>query len=318
MIKRTLYFGNDAYLHTKNNQLVVKFPDKEKPDAQVPIEDIGVVILDAFRLSISQNLMTKLLQNNVALISCDEKHMPIGLFLNLDGHYQQQEHFQIQLKASLPLKKQLWQQTIRAKIANQRTLLINTKRSKHLLMVADEPVEYNNMEYWQKSVRSGDPNNYEARAAAYYWPRIFAEDIDDFKRGRFEAEPNHLLNYGYAILRAITARSLVASGLLPTFGIHHHNKYNAYALADDIMEPYRPYVDEIVLEVVKSYSFSMSDDEDWELTPDIKKLLLQIPVIDVVINGEKSPLMIAMQRTTASLFQCFAGVKKNVLYPIMQ
>lgn len=318
MIKRTLYFGNDAYLHTKNKQLVVKFPNSDKADAQVPIEDIGVVILDAFRLSISQNLMTKLLQNNVALITCDDKHMPIGLFLNLEGHYQQQEHFQIQLKASLPLKKQLWQQTIKAKIANQRTLLYKATKHNTLDKAAEEQLEYNNMEYWQRSVRSGDPDNYEARAAAYYWPRIFADDIQKFKRGRFEAEPNHLLNYGYAILRAVTARSLVASGLLPTFGIHHHNKYNAYALADDIMEPYRPYVDGIVLEIVKSYSFSMDDTEDWELTPDIKKLLLQIPAIDVYMDGENSPLMIAMQRTTASLFQCFAGVKKNISYPSLQ
>lgn len=318
MIKRTLYFGNDAYLHTKNKQLVVKFPDSDKADAQVPIEDIGVVILDAFRLSISQNLMTKLLQNNVALITCDDKHMPIGLFLNLDGHYQQQEHFQIQLKASLPLKKQLWQQTIKAKINNQKVLLQKIQGQFLYSQAAEDAENYNNMEYWQKSVRSGDPDNYEARAAAYYWPRIFASDIQGFKRGRFEAEPNHLLNYGYAILRAVTARSIVASGLLPTFGIHHHNKYNAYALADDIMEPYRPYVDEMVHSIVKSYSLSMEENEEWELTPDIKKILLQIPVIDVFIDGEKSPLMIAMQRTTASLFQCFAGVKKNISYPCLQ
>jgi len=174
---------------------------------------------------------------------------------------------------------------------------------------------FDNMLYWAKSVRSGDPDNYEARAAAYYWSQIFADVIDEFKRGREEPDPNHILNYGYAILRAIAARSLVASGLLPTLGIHHHNKYNAYALADDIMESYRPFVDKVVREIVVKYYPLIEEGEPMDLMPEIKKELLQIPAMDVNIDGEKSPLMLAMQRTTASLQRCFAGVEKGILYP---
>jgi len=310
MIKRTLYFGNDAYLNTKNKQLIISYPDKEKEKITVPIEDIGVVILDAYRLTISQNLISRLLDNNVALITCDSRRMPQGLMLNLEGNTLQQERFKYQVDASLPLKKQLWQQTIKAKILNQRALLTHLMIQSHLINNND----LENMQYWANSVKSGDPDNYEARAAAFYWKNIFSEFIPNFIRGRYEPDPNNLLNYGYAILRAITARSLVASGLMPTFGIHHHNKYNAYALADDIMEPYRPYVDEIVYEIIEAYGFE--NEEEIELTTQLKTELLKIPAIDVIIDNEKSPLMNAMQRTTASLFQCFAGNTRKILYPV--
>ena len=188
MIKRTLYFGNDAYLHTKDEQLIIKFADEAKKDATVPIEDIGVVVLDAYRLTISLNVISKLLENNVALITCNNKRMPQGLMLNLNGNSTQQERFNIQIKASVPLKKQLWQQTVRAKIINQAGMLHkivgNTEKS----------VSFQNMSYWASSVRSGDPDNYEARAAAFYWKNIFSEFIPDFVRGRSEPDPNNLLN----------------------------------------------------------------------------------------------------------------------------
>ncbi len=314
MIKRTLYFGNNAYLHTKDGQLVVDFADKQKQPAKVPIEDIGVVILDAYQLTISQTLITRLLHNNVALITCDERHMPQGLMLNLDGNTIQQERFNYQVNISVPLKKQLWQQTVKAKIENQRALLLQISNNFTLSDIVAK-TELENMQYWANSVRSGDPDNYEARAAAFYWKTIFADIINEFKRGRFEIEPNNLLNYGYAILRAVTARSLVASGLLPTLGIHHHNKYNAYALADDIMEPYRPYVDEVVRDLVEKYYSLQWAEKGFDLTPEIKKELLQIPALDVTIDKEKSPLMVAMQRTTASLYYCFAGDSRKILYP---
>ncbi len=319
MIKRTLYFGNDAYLNTKNQQLVISYPDKEKEKITVPIEDIGVVVLDAYRLTISQNFISRLLDNNVALITCDNRRMPQGLMLNLEGNTLQQERFKFQVDASLPLKKFLWQHTIKAKIANQRVLLIKLSVSQRHTEFATMQ-KYENMQYWENSVRSGDPDNYEARAAAFYWKNIFSEFIPNFVRGRHEADPNNLLNYGYAILRAITARSLVASGLMPTFGIHHHNKYNAYALADDIMEPYRPYVDEVVYNTCKNNDFKQTEtfDNELELTTEIKAELLKIPAIDVIIDGEKSPLMNAMQRTTASLFQCFAGNSRKILYPLIK
>lgn len=318
MIKRTLYFGNNAYLHTKDKQIVIDFADKEKSQVKVPIEDIGILILDAFQLSISQTLISRLLENNVALITCNEKHMPQGLMLNLDGNTIQQERFKYQVDASMPLKKQLWQQTIKAKIGNQRALLLKIEESKLLLKAKFLGLnKLENMQYWANSVKSGDPDNYEARAAAFYWKTIFADIIIDFKRGRFELAPNNLLNYAYAILRAITARSLVASGLLPTLGIHHHNKYNAYALADDIMEPYRPYVDELVRDLVEKYYTQEWGETGFDLSPEIKKELLQIPVVDVIVDDEKSPLMIAMQRTTTSLFNCYAGNSRKILYPII-
>ncbi len=314
MIKRTLYFGNNAYLHTKDEQLIIDFADKDKQQATVPIEDIGVVVLDAYQSSISHNLISKLLHNNVALITCDEKHLPQGLMLNLDGNHVQQERFAAQIDASQPLKKQLWQQTVKAKIHNQANLLKRLHQDGDIDL-AEYPLE--NMKYWEESVKSGDPDNYEGRAAAFYWKNIFTDMIKNFKRGRFEPEPNNLLNYGYAVLRAIVARSLVASGMLPTLGIHHHNKYNAYALADDIMEPYRPFVDEIVRDIVEKYYTESWEENGFELTTEIKAELLKIPAIDVVVDDSRSPLMVAMQRTTASLFHCFAGIQRKLLYPVL-
>ncbi|MFN8256806.1 MAG: type II CRISPR-associated endonuclease Cas1 [Bacteroidales bacterium] len=313
MIKRTLYFGNSAYLHTKDEHLVADFTDKTKAQAKVAIEDIGVVILDAHQLTISQNLMTKLLHHNVALISCDEKHMPQGLFLNLEGNTVQQERFSAQIEASIPLKKQLWQQTVKAKIHNQAAFL---KKLCKLGTLELPEYPFENMDYWEENVKSGDTDNYEGRAAAFYWKSVFSDFLSEFKRGRFEIDPNNLLNYGYAILRATVARSLTAAGLLPTFGIHHHNKYNAYALADDIMEPYRPFVDEIVRNVVENHFTEKWTETGIELTPEIKSEILAIPAIDVNIDGEKSPLMIATQRTCSSLCQCFEGEIRKILYPV--
>jgi len=309
MIKRTIFLGSDAYLRTKNKQMIIDFADKERKSASVPIEDIGVVVMEAYQMTISLNLLTNLLENNVAVITCNKRKMPKGLLLNLEGNTLQQERFQEQIMASVPLKKQLWKQTIQVKIHNQAALLAKLGLSDNLYRGLPR-----NMRQWKNSVQSGDPDNYEARAAAFYWRNIFKEYIDDFVRGREEAPPNNFLNYGYAVLRAVTARALVASGLLPTFGIHHHNRYNAYALADDIMEPYRPYVDEIVYRMVTLKSIN----NDYELSREMKAELLQIPAIDVVIDGEKSPLMIAMQRTTASLYLCFAGESRKIMYPEMK
>ena len=236
MIKRTLYFGNPAYLSLRNSQLVINLPDANGMDDRtghntIPVEDIGVVVLDHHQITITHGLMEALLANNTAMITCDSSRMPVGLMLPLSGNTTQHERFQAQIDASLPLQKQLWQQTVQAKIENQAYVLKNQRK-----------VIVKNMLVWANDVKSGDADNLEARAAAYYWANLFS-DIPDFRRGREGIPPNNLLNYGYAILRAVVARSLVASGLLPTLGIHHHNRYNAYCLADDIMEPYRPFVD---------------------------------------------------------------------------
>lgn len=226
--------------------------------------------------------------------------MPSGLMLPLAGNTTQSERFRHQIEASLPLKKQLWQQTIQAKIINQSAVLYSQRG-----------MECGNMEAWAKQVKSGDTDNLEGRAAAFYWQNLFG-NIKGFHRDREGVAPNNLLNYGYAILRAVVARSLVGSGLLPTLGIHHHNRYNAYCLADDIMEPYRPYVDRLVAEIVGSGA------NITELTPELKSKLLSIPILDVVINGRRSPLMIGVGTTTASLYRCYSGEIRKIAYPIME
>ncbi len=307
MIKRTLYFGNPAYLSLRNKQLVIRLPIGRQEDLPevlqqdsvrtIPIEDIGVVVLDNREITITQCLMAALLDASVALITCDARSMPVGMMLSLEGHTMQNERFRHQLGASLPLLKQLWQQTVRSKIENQATLLAQ---------ISDEPTAC--MFVWAKEVRSGDPDNLEARAAAFYWKHIFREQ-PDFVRGREGAYPNNLLNYGYAILRAVVARALVVSGLLPVMGIHHHNKYNAYCLADDIMEPYRPFVDRLVLDIMQDTAPTDT------LTRELKARLLSVPVIDVRIGSNHSPLMVAVAQTTASLAKCFAGEIRKITYP---
>lgn len=311
MIKRTLCFSNPAYLSLKNGQLVIKLPEVEKNDdlpetfkaeavKTIPIEDVGVVVLDHRQITVTQALLGALLDNNCAVITCDARHLPTGLFLPLEGNTLQSERFNDQIEASLPLKKQLWQQTVQAKIHNQASVLKRLRQT-----------EVGNMSAWKNDVRSGDPDNLEGRAAVYYWKNLFP-DIDGFLRDRDGKVPNNLLNYGYAILRAVIARALVASGMLPTFGIHHHNRYNAYCLADDIMEPYRPYVDELVV------NYTLRNGYPEELTTDVKSTMLSIPVLDVVINGQRSPLMIAATQTTASLYKCFSGELRKIVYPVME
>lgn len=314
MIKKTLYFGNPAYLSLRMGQIVIKLPEVErnpdlpermKQEAEVtkPIEDIGIVILDNKRITITQGLLEALLENNCAVITCDSHSMPVGLMLPLYGNSTQNERFREQLEASLPLRKQLWQQTIKAKIENQAAVLASYSK-----------VSTKAMERWANDVRSGDPENIEGRAAAYYWKNVFSEfkQLAGFTRDRNGMPPNNLLNYGYAILRAIVARGLVSSGMLPTLGIHHHNRYNAYCLADDIMEPYRPYVDQLVLSIV-----SECEPDDMELTKEVKFKLLGIPTIEVTVNGKRSPLMVAVTQTTASLYKCFSGEQRKIAYPEM-
>lgn len=305
MIKKTLYFGNPAYLSLRNGQLVIRLPEVEKaelPDIikqetirTVPIEDIGVVVLDNKQITITQGALAELVANSAAVITCDSKCMPTGMLLPLSGNTLYQERFRNQIEAAIPLRKQLWQQTVKAKIENQAFCLQkNTSKSFVPLHVL------------ARKVRSDDADNHEAQAAAYYWKNLFS---DGFTRDKDGIPPNNLLNYGYAILRAVIARALVGSGLLPVYGIHHHNRYNAYCLADDIMEPYRPFVDDLVISTMKK--MEVSDD----LTVALKREMLSIPVLDVVIGGKRSPLMIAAGLTTASLAKCYNGEAREISYP---
>lgn len=310
MIKKTLCFSNPAYLSLLNKQMLIRFPEEvskqeenisfqKRPARTIAMEDIGVVVIDHKQITITSGLLEALLENNSAVITCDSRSIPVGLMLPLCGNTVQTERFREQINASQPLRKQLWQQTIRMKIHNQRCTLE---------YVYGKPM--NNMERWENDVRSGDPNNYEARAAVFYWKNLFC-NYPNFLRDRDGEAPNNLLNYGYAILRAVIARALVSSGLLPTLGIHHHNRYNAYCLADDIMEPYRPYVDRLVLEIIDEL------DDVTTITHYIKQKLLTIPTLDVTIGGQRRPLMIAASQTTASLQRCFSGEQRKIDYPEM-
>ncbi|MBQ0115784.1 MAG: type II CRISPR-associated endonuclease Cas1 [Bacteroidales bacterium] len=311
MIKRTLYFGNPAYLSLRNGQLLLRLPEVEKngtlpesfkkeAERTFPIEDLGLVILDDKRITITQGLLERLMENNCAVITCDSTRMPAGMFLPLDGHSLQSERFRKQIDCSRPLQKQLWQQTVQAKIANQAAALRQCVPG----------CETGNMDAWVEQVRSDDADGLEGRAAAYYWRNFFPE-FPGFVRGREGEAPNNLLNYGYAILRGVVARSLTGTGLLPTLGIHHHNKYNAYCLADDIMEPYRPVVDIVVKRMVAKYGASNIE----ELTTDPKRDLLGIPTIEVKIAGHRSPLMVAVDTTTTSLMKCYTGELRKIVYP---
>ena len=305
MIKRTLYFGNPAYLSLKMKQIVIKMPQKNDGDLPIgedvvktiPIEDTGIVILDNKQITITQGLMEALLENNCALITCDSKKMPTGLMLPLAGNTIQTERFKSQIEASLPLRKQLWQQTIEAKICNQAAVLKYATGETH-----------NNMLKWAGSVKSGDTENMEARAAVYYWKTVFDDEF--FTRDNDSDGRNGLLDYGYAILRAIVARALVGAGLIPTLGIHHHNRYNAYCLADDIMEPYRPYVDKLVLDI-------LAEDSCSTISQSVKTKLLGLPVTEVVINEHRSPLMLAVSQTVSSLVKCYRGESRRLIYPEM-
>lgn len=300
MIKKVLCFSNRAALSCRQRQLIIQTADHatgEPCEYSRPIEDIGVVVIESEQVTLSSYLISSLLENKVALIICDSKHMPSGLMLPLEGNTVQSERFNAQVSASLPLKKQLWQQTVSMKIRNQGAVLRKANN-----------VEIGNMLAWASQVKSGDSDNLEGRAAAYYWKNLFDES-PRFVRRQEGDDPNGLLNYGYAILRAVIARSLVASGLIPTLGIHHSNKYNAYCLADDIMEPYRPYVDLMILDIMRKHQLSP------EISKETKKHLLSIPAMDVRIGKLSRPLMIAASMTTASLAKCYLGETRKLLYP---
>jgi CRISP-associated protein Cas1 len=307
MIKRTLYFSSPAYLSLQNNQMLLKLPEvvsngnlpeilKKEAQTSFPIEDIGLLILDNQRITLTQGLVEKLITNNVSLLWCDSSHMPTAITLPLSHNDTYTEKVRYQIEATEPLKKQLWKQTVEAKIKNQaKTIKI---------------LGYNGLtlEKMAEKVNSGDPENIEGRAAARYW-EILLKPFG-VSRGQEEGPPNNLLNYGYAILRAIIARSLVASGCLPVMGIHHRNKYNAYCLADDIMEPYRPIVDLLVFQYLQK-----SGTIPEFLEKEHKAELFQIPVMDIWLEGKQSPLMVGSQRTTASLMKCFMGEARKILYP---
>lgn len=295
MLKRTIYISNPSYLKLKDHQLKIEDPATRQIKGSVPVEDLGFLVLDHFQITLSHQLIVALQQNNVAIISCDESHLPLGLMLPMNGHVEHSERLKHQINCSEPLRKQLWKQTVEAKIYQQKEVLRKNK------LPFDAMIGYMN------EVKSGDSTNMEGIAAQHYWKHLF----DDFTRERKGDAPNNFLNFGYAILRSMVARALVSSGLNPTIGIFHKNKYNAYCLADDIMEPYRPYVDLLVV-------YWLQQTDSYQLDKNAKAHLLQLATYDVNINGLQRPLVTALSITTSSLCKCFMGENRMIHYPLIK
>lgn len=301
MIKRTLYFGNPSYLSLRNEQLVVEFPNDQGYSSRfgsnsIPVEDVGLVVLDSRQITISHGLLNALLSNKSIVVCCDSTHHPAGMLYSLDAHTEQTRRLSAQVESSLPLRKNMWQQVVSQKIENQAEMLRRVGADSAPML------------RWSKEVRSGDPANLEGRAAAYYWPLVFPE-VPGFLRSREGESPNAWLNYGYAILRATMARAIVGAGLHPALGVHHRNKYNSFCLADDLMEPYRPMADLAVSLLLHRYG------PGNELSKEVKQALLSLPSQDVRIRNERSPIMVAMEKTAVSLVKCYLGESRNLYLP---
>lgn len=295
MLKRTLFFTTPYVLSLKNNQMIIK--TREMPDmhTSIPIEDIGFVILEHQQTSITLPLLNALSNNNVGVIICGENYMPNAVLLSLESNTTQGETLRLQIDATEPFKKNIWKQIVESKIKNQAALLKKLGKNSDVL----KP--------YYSNVKSGDSDNREGIAAKTYWNELFG---NNFIRTREGIEPNNLLNYGYTILRAAVTRALMGSGLLPAIGIFHRNKYNAFPLADDIMEPYRPYVDELV--------YRLYAQGKNQLTKDIKAEILKILFTDTQFGKILHPLEIGLTTTTASLVKCFNGSNKKILYPQLE
>ena len=295
MLKRALFFSTPFCLSLRNEQMIIH--TKEAPEMQksVPIEDIGVVVLEHQQTTVTLPLLNALSDNNVAVVFCGNDRMPNAMLMNLDSNKTQGESYRAQAEASEPLKKGLWKQIVEAKIRNQAALLRKVGK------------DGDKLKPYYMNVKSGDTDTREGIAAKIYWTELFGRD---FIRAREGAAPNNLLNYGYTILRAAVARSLMGSGLLPAFGIFHRNRYNAFPLADDLMEPYRPYVDELV--------YNLHAAGKSQLTKEVKGELLRILFADTRFDKVLRPLDVGLTFTSASLAKCFAGTQKKLLYPLLE
>lgn len=294
MVTRSIYIGSPAYLKLKDEQMYIMEPSSNEMKGKVSVEDLGLLMLDHFQITISHQLIQKMMGNNVVVVSCDAHHLPHGIMLPLYGHTEHSDRIKDQLQASEPLKKQLWKQTVECKIENQKEVLRRLGNY------------YEPMMNYQNNVKSGDSTNMEGIAAQHYWKYLISLD---FLRQRFGESPNQFFNFGYAVLRSIVARSIVETGLLPVLGIFHKNKYNPYCLADDLMEPYRPFVDWLVMD------WLTKNPEIEELTKEFKAHLLQVATRDVWIDGKKRPLLVAVKTTVISLYKCYIAEKRLISYP---
>lgn len=292
MLKRAIYITNHVSLSVKNNQLIISPKDTTCAPNSIPIEDLGYVIIENQQTFITIPAINALSDYNVAVVFCGANMMPRSMMMNLDTCATQGERYRNQIEASAPVKKQLWQQIITAKIKNQSLLLsklgMNGEKLKPLY----------------KNVKSGDIDNREGVAAKIYWKELFG---DGFYRNRDGIPPNNLLNYGYAILRAAVARGLMGSGLFPAFGVFHRNRSNAFPLADDMMEPYRPYVDEIV--------YHLYNEGNEQLNKDVKSHIVKLLYSDTKFAKVRRPMDIGISFSCASLAKYFAGTTKKLSFP---
>lgn len=295
MLKRALFFSTPYCLNLRNGQMVIH--TREAPDIQksVPIEDIGFVVLEDQQTSITLPLLNALSDNNVAVIFCGENRMPNAMLMNLDSNKTQGESYRAQIEASEPLKKGLWKQIVEAKIRNQSALLQKLGR------------DGSKLKPYYMNVKSADADNREGIAAKIYWSELFGTD---FIRSRDGLPPNNLLNYGYTILRAAVTRSIMGSGLFPAFGIFHRNRYNAFPLADDLMEPYRPFVDELV--------YNLHNQGHEQLTKEVKGQLLRILFVDTHFDKVMRPLDVGLTFTSSSMAKCLSGIQKKIVYPLLK
>lgn len=292
MLKRTLVFSSPMILSLKNQQLVYAFKDTPNEKLTVPIEDVGVVLLENQQTNITLPLLNALAESEVQVVICNNKGMPSAMIQNMDSNNLQGETLRNQISCGEVLKKQLWKQVVEAKIKNQASLLNNIGE------------EGNILKPFYSNVRSGDVDNREGIAARIYFQHLFG---DCFVRNRDEMGINALLNYGYSILRAATCRAIVSSGLLPAIGIHHHNRSNAYPLADDLMEPFRPFVDGVVYDLVTR--------GQMELTKEVKGELISVLYIDTKYEKIIRPLSVGLSMTTASMVKCLSKELNTISLP---
>jgi len=295
MLKRSLVFMHPATLSLRNGQMVII--RKELPDDKltVPIEDIGLVMINHAMVSLTIPLLNALTEQNVAVIFCNEKGMPASMLYNLQGNTTQGETLRNQLEAGEVLKKTLWKQIIETKIKNQAALLNKMGKEGSIL----KPLYTN--------VKSGDSDNREGIAARLYWTALFGRD---FIRDRNIPGINSLLNYGYSVLRAAVTRALVSSGLFPALGIFHHHRSNAFPLSDDLMEPFRPFVDEIV--------FELTTQDETELSTATKSRLIRVLYVDTYFSKVTRPLSVGLSMTMASLAKCYAKEQKKLVVPLLK
>jgi CRISPR-associated protein Cas1 len=295
MIRKTVEFTTPGTrLSVAHRQLVIERPDL--PKATLPIEDLGVVIVDDVRATYTQAVFMELLAAGATVMVTGRDHLPAGMMLPLDAHHVQTERHLAQVEASEPVKKRAWQALIQAKIAQQGVVL------------AHFTGDHGGLAAMAQRVRSGDPDNLEAQAAQRYWPRLFGKE---FRRDRDADGVNALLNYGYAIVRAAAARAVVASGLIPSLGVFHRNRGNPFCLADDLLEPYRPYIDWRVKLLIDENGGEVASLDDRPA----RAALLSLFNETILVGGRRTPLLLGLHASAASLSRALTGGDRTLALP---